>query len=166
MKHSCRAPLEEATTEARQGWFPGVSGMEAVVLDTNIALDLFVFEDPATAPLREALARTDRAWLATAAMREELARVLAYPPIARRLGAQARPAQDVLDAFDRHARVVPDAPKAAYTCKDSDDQKFIDLAAAHRATLVSKDAAVLCMARRLERLGVRVCREWSAADAH
>jgi len=134
--------------------------MNTVVLDTNITLDLFVFQDPATAPLREALERLAGAWLATAAMREELVRVLAYPQIARRLAAQARPAQDVLDAFDRCTRLVPEAPKAAFTCKDADDQKFIDLAAAHRATLVSKDDAVLCMARRMERIGVTVCREW------
>jgi putative PIN family toxin of toxin-antitoxin system len=134
---------------------------DVLVLDTNIALDLFVFQDPATAPLREALDRAPGEWLATAAMREELVRVLAYPQIARRLSAQARPAQDVLDAFDRCARLVPEAAKAAYTCKDADDQKFIDLAAAHRATLVSKDDAVLCMAKRLARVGVHVCREWS-----
>lgn len=133
--------------------------MNTVVLDTNITLDLFVFQDPVTAPLREALERSAGVWL-TAAMREELVRVLAYPQIARRLAAQARPAQDVLDAFDRCTRLVPEAPKAAFTCKDADDQKFIDLAAAHRATLVSKDDAVLCMARRMERIGVTICREW------
>ncbi len=132
-----------------------------LVLDTNIALDLFVFQDPATAPLREAVERAPGDWIATAAMREELVRVLDYPQIARRLTSQARPAQDVLDAFDRCTRLVPEAPKAAFTCKDADDQKFIDLAAAHRATLVSKDDAVLCMARRLARVGVHVCRQWS-----
>ena len=132
---------------------------EALVLDTNIALDLFVFEDPATESLRAALAGGQ--WIATTAMREELVRVLAYPQIARRLTAQTRPAQAVLDAFDRCTRLVAEAPKAAYTCKDPDDQKFIDLAAAHRATLVSKDDAVLCMAKRLARVGVQVCREWS-----
>jgi len=132
----------------------------ALVLDTNIALDLFVFDDPATAPLRAHLERQPGVWLATAAMRDELARVLDYPLIARRLDAQGRPARAVLEAFDRSARLVPDAPKSAFTCKDADDQKFIDLASAHRATLVSKDAAVLCMARRLARLGATVCREW------
>ena len=134
---------------------------EALVLDTNIALDLFVFQDAATEALRTAVERADGAWIATAAMREELVRVLDYPQIARRLTAQTRPAQDVLDAFDRCTRLVAEAPKAAYTCKDPDDQKFIDLAAAHRATLVSKDDAVLCMAKRLARVGVHVCREWS-----
>ncbi len=134
---------------------------QALVLDTNIALDLFVFQDAATGSLREKVERTDGAWIATAAMREELVRVLYYPQIARRLKAQTRPAQDVLNAFDRCTRLVAEAPKAAYTCKDPDDQKFIDLAAAHRATLVSKDDAVLCMAKRLARVGVQVCREWS-----
>jgi putative PIN family toxin of toxin-antitoxin system len=131
-----------------------------LVLDTNIALDLFVFDDPATARLRARIEAQPGAWLATAAMREELVRVLAYPQIARRLQARSRPAQAVLEAFDRCARLVPEAPKSAYTCKDADDQKFIDLASAHRATLVSKDDAVLRMAKRLARLGATVCREW------
>ena len=134
---------------------------EALVLDTNIALDLFVFQDAATEPLRQAVEGTKGVWIATDAMREELVRVLDYPQIARRLTAKARPAQGVLDAFDRCTRLVAEAPKAAYTCKDPDDQKFIDLAAAHRATLVSKDDAVLCMAKRLARVGVQVCRAWS-----
>ncbi len=138
---------------------------DALVLDTNIALDLFVFQDPATAPLREWLDGHRGGWIATAPMREELVRVLAYPQIERRLSAQSRPAQQVLDAFDRHARLVPEAPKAAYTCKDADDQKFIDLAVQHRATLVSKDDAVLCMARRLARVGVHVRRDWSPSHA-
>jgi len=138
---------------------PDTTGM--LVLDTNIALDLFVFQDSATETLRTLVERADGTWIATVAMREELVRVLAYPQIARRLNAQARPAQDVLDAFDRCTRTVPEASKVAYTCKDPDDQKFIDLAAEHRATLVSKDDAVLCMAKRLARVGVQVCREWS-----
>ena len=47
------------------------------------------------------------------------------------------------------------APKASVTCSDPDDQKFIDLAVAHQATLLSKDNAVLCMAKRLLALDVR-----------
>ncbi|HEX5737972.1 MAG TPA: putative toxin-antitoxin system toxin component, PIN family [Hydrogenophaga sp.] len=134
--------------------------MSAVVIDTNITLDLFVFQDPAIAPLRDALEHESLDWLATDAMREELARVLGYPQIARRRVATAMSEDQVLAAFDRRVRIVPVAAKAPFTCKDPDDQKFIDLAAAHSAALVSKDAAVLCMARRLERVGVRVCRTW------
>jgi predicted nucleic acid-binding protein len=46
------------------------------------------------------------------------------------------------------------APKAVVTCKDKDDQKFIDLAVQHGAVLLSKDKAVLCMRKRLLALGV------------
>ena len=129
-------------------------GGRHVVLDTNIVLDLWVFDDPAAAPLRECLQGGDTRWMATAAMREELARVLHYPHIARRLGARALTAEAVLAHFDRHARLQPDAPKAPYTCKDADDQKFIDLAVQHGAALHSKDAQVLCMKNRLARCGV------------
>ena len=137
------------------------AGPEVLVLDTNIALDLFVFQDPATDTLRDALQAGACRWLATHAMRDELERVLGYPHIARRLQATGRPAPAVLAAFDRQVTTVPAAPRAPYVCKDADDQKFIDLAVAHQATLTSKDAAVLCMARRLARVGVRVCRQWT-----
>jgi predicted nucleic acid-binding protein len=57
--------------------------------------------------------------------------------------------------------VVDQAPKAPVTCKDADDQKFIDLAVAHRATLISKEAHILRMTKRLARLDVLVCRHWA-----
>jgi predicted nucleic acid-binding protein len=104
--------------------------------------------------LRTSVETGNTHWLATAAMREELARVLAYPQIVKRLTARALPADTVLGHFDRWAQLQPDAPKAPYACKDADDQKFIDLAVAHTAALHSKDAQVLCMKKRLERCGV------------
>lgn len=126
-----------------------------IVLDTNIVLDLFVFGDPATVPLREALAQRTQQWIATPAMREELARVLAYPQIVKSLAHHGIAAASVLGQFDAQVHVVDAAPKASVTCKDPDDQKFIDLAVAHGAQLLSKDNAVLCMAKRLQALGVR-----------
>lgn len=135
-----------------------------LVLDTNIVLDLFVYEDPATVPLRELLADAQVRWLATPVMREELRRVLAYPQVVRRLEARALSAETVLARFDARAQPMDVAPKAPYTCKDADDQQFIDLAVAHSATLLSKDKAVLCMAKRLARLGVVVSRRWPADD--
>ena len=124
------------------------------VLDTNIVLDLWVFDDPQAVALRESVETGSTQWLATAAMREELARVLAYPQIAKRLVHRALPVDAVLGHFDRWAQLQPDAPKAPYACKDADDQKFIDLAVQHTAALHSKDAQVLCMKKRLERCGV------------
>lgn len=127
-----------------------------LVIDTNIVLDLFVFDDPAAAALRVQLQQRRWCWTATRAMREELGHVLAYPALARWLERLARDAGEVLAQFDAHARLVPDAPATPWRCADADDQKFIDLAVAHRAPLLSKDKAVLRMRRRLAPLGVPV----------
>lgn len=134
-----------------------------VVIDTNVVLDLLLFGDPASERLELALSDGRLHWCASLAMREELSRVLTYPHLAGRLQRQKRQAADVLGDFDRRVRVVEPAPRACFVCKDPDDQKFIDLAAEHRATLLSKDAQVLCMARRLSRLGVQVVRHWDGA---
>jgi putative PIN family toxin of toxin-antitoxin system len=127
------------------------------VLDTNVVLDLLVFDDPARAPLAAALAAGELRWLATAAMRDEFERVLGYPRIAARLTAIGRHAVQALAAFDARAHRIDDAPaRAPCACRDPDDQIFIDLAVAHRARLVSKDRAVLSMRKRLAAFRVSV----------
>ncbi len=131
------------------------SSPQIVVLDTNIVLDLFVFNDAAAAPLKQALQDRTIDWISTQSMRNELERVLAYPQIIPRLTFYQLQAADVLAAFDQHARLVPAAAKAPVTCSDADDQIFIDLAVAHSAWLLSKDQAVLSMQKRLLALGVR-----------
>lgn len=127
-----------------------------VVVDTNVALDLLIFSDPRTAPLRTLLAQGRLDWIATQVMRDELERVLAYPHIVSRMDFYRVDAAQVLAAFDAQARLVDIAPRVAYVCKDADDQKFIDLAAAHRAILLSKDKAVICMRKRLLTLDAHV----------
>jgi len=129
--------------------------MSPLVLDTNIVLDLLVFSDPHVRPVHEGLLAGALRWIATPAMREELARVLAYPKLAPR-GAHHRGGSDaVLADFDRHAALFDAPPKAPVTCGDPDDQKFIDLAVAHRCMLLSKDREVLRMRKRLA--GLQVC---------
>ncbi|MCY1554407.1 hypothetical protein D9M68_909760 [compost metagenome] len=95
-------------------------------------------------------------------MREELARVLAYPKIAARVAFHRGNAAEVLADFDHHAQLVDVPAKAPYTCGDPDDQKFIDLAVAHRCTLLSKDDEVLRMRKRLERLEVRTMSQFTS----
>ncbi len=133
-----------------------------IVLDTNVVLDLLIFSDPATPPLEAALAAGELQWIATPVMREELARVLAYPHIVGRLAYYQLGAADVLAAFDRQAQLVEVAPKAPMSCKDPDDQKFIDLAVAHQAPLLSKDHAVLKLRKRLTLHGVPVVTHYRA----
>ena len=130
--------------------------MKIIVLDTNIVLDLFVFKDPDTIPLLAALQAGAYKWIATQPMRDELERVLAYPQIVPRLAFYQLTATDILLKFDQLAHLKPVSPKAKVTCKDPDDQKFIDFAVQHQATLLSKDNAVLSMAKRLSALGVGV----------
>jgi putative PIN family toxin of toxin-antitoxin system len=127
---------------------------QAIVLDTNIVLDVFVFSDTAALPIRKALEAGELHWLATQAMRDELERVLAYPQIVPRLAHYKLQAADVLAAFDRHTTLAEVPVKASVTCSDPDDQKFIDLAVAFKSALLSKDRAVTSMARRLDLLGV------------
>ena len=133
-----------------------IKSHRTVVLDTNIVLDTFVFKDTATHALLAALSCGNLHWLTTQAMRAELERVLSYPQIVKRLTLQQIPAKDVLVQFDVHSNMVDMAAKACVTCKDPDDQKFIDLAVAHRAQLLSKDKAVLDMTKRLLVFGVIV----------
>lgn len=123
--------------------------MTPVVLDTNIVLDAFVFDDPQARTLKSALAAGQLEWVATKAMRDELARVLCYPKIVPRMAFYQVTACHVLAQFDGQATLVDTAPKASVTCRDADDQKFIDLAVSHQALLLSKDQAVLCMRKRL-----------------
>ena len=130
--------------------------VRSVVVDTNVALDLLIFSDPRTGPLRQLLAEGRLAWIATQVMRDELERVLAYAHIVERMDYYRVEAAQVLAAFDTQARLVETAPRVAYVCKDADDQKFIDLAAAHRAILLSKDKAVLCMRKRLLNMDAHV----------
>jgi putative PIN family toxin of toxin-antitoxin system len=140
-----------------------MSAVQLVVLDTNIVLDLFLFQDPKTARLYEQLRSGQIQWQATAHMRNELERVLTYTHISAKLAYYEKTGIHLLAAFDKYTHVIP-APvaKAPYACKDTDDQPFIDLAVylastgPHKVYLISKDKAVLCMRKRLEKLAVFV----------
>src|SRR5438105_3029821 len=128
---------------------PTSPSIASVVIDTNVVLDWLVFRNPGCEPLVQALLGGRLQWLATAAMREELAHVLA-----RGVGAAWNPDPGNLWAtWDRHAVEVPAVAAGGalsrLRCTDSDDQKFIDLALGHPARwLLSRDRAVLKLARR------------------
>ena len=127
-----------------------------LVLDTNVVLDLFVFRDEAVRALRGALREGAVQWFATPAMRAELACVLDYAHLQARMQAASVTAAQVLDAFDAHACMVEAAAPANIVCRDGDDQKFIDLAIARGAALLSKDKHVLALRRKLAAVGVVV----------
>ncbi|UZD54671.1 putative toxin-antitoxin system toxin component, PIN family [Caldimonas aquatica] len=135
-----------------------------LVLDTNVLLDWLVFEDPAVARLGRAIEEGTVLCLATAEMLEELRRVLAYPQFAARVGDS----HAILRRWQRHAVAWTEGlSPARLRCTDPDDQKFLDLAFAAQAHwLLSKDRAVLRLAGRAARLGLRIATpaRWNPPD--
>ena len=130
---------------------------QAVVLDTNVVFDWLLFDHPDGRVLDAALVRGELRWIATAAMRDEFTHVLArgaldrWQPDLAALGVR----------WDRYCTELPApaslGPTSGFRCTDADDQKFVDLAAHHRGCLLlSRDRAVLKLARRLRQIGVNV----------
>ncbi len=134
--------------------------MTRLVIDTNWVLDLWVFDDPRAAALRDLLEAGQCQWLACEPMLDELARVLTYPMVAKRLQQKERSQTDTLAHIRRFANTVDVPPRHVLRCDDPDDQVFIDLAVQQRATLLSKDRAVLRLRSRLASWGVAVLDHW------
>lgn len=126
-----------------------------IVLDTNVVLDWLVFRNSECTALAAALVAGDLRWVATQAMRDELAHVLARG----HLDAWAPDLASLWACWDRHCTELPTSaptgPPGRLRCADPDDQKFIDLAVACKARwLLSRDRAVLRLARHLREHGV------------
>jgi putative PIN family toxin of toxin-antitoxin system len=135
-------------------------GKPGVVLDTNVWLDWLVFDDPGIVPIRNAVG-TGRVELYLDAVCEaELAEVLARDFARRTLDAAAQAA--CIAQCRRLARRIdaaaPAAERAALpACSDPDDQKFLEAAlAAGAGFLVTKDRALLALAKRRRRLPFRI----------
>lgn len=128
--------------------------LPCAVLDSNIWVDILIFDDPHTRPIRDALQAGRLHAIIDANCREELKRVLAYPRFAR-FALDEHAALEWVDAHTTRPTPKPDAALSTRPlprCKDPDDQKFLELANQARVQyLVSKDRAVLKLKRRMER---------------
>lgn len=122
----------------------------ALILDTNIVLDLLVFAQETTIrTCADLLATGALHWVSNARQRIELERVLAYPQLAPRVAYWEHTTDSVLAEFDARATLLPAAPRCRCICTDADDQHYLDLAAAHSAILLSRDRAVLKQRKRM-----------------
>lgn len=124
-----------------------------IVLDTNVCLDLFVFQDPRWAPLAEALAAGTVEAVTRTDCREEYLVVLHYRHLP--LDDDSRPL--AAQRFDAIIKVV--APPAKLVrlpvCTDKDDQKFMELARdAGAQVLVTKDKQLLKLNRKTTQAGM------------
>lgn len=128
--------------------------LPTAVIDTNVALDLLLFAEPGVASLALALDQGLLGWVACTRMGDELLHVLSRGLASDRHADAAA----VHQAWRGGVELRPDpATSWRLRCSDSDDQVFIDLAVEQRATwLISRDRAVLKLARRARALGVAI----------
>jgi putative PIN family toxin of toxin-antitoxin system len=124
-----------------------------IVLDTNVCLDLFVFNDPRWADLLRAIERGEVEAVTRADCRDEYLIVLNYPHLP--LNDENRP--QAAARFDALVKVVAPNSRAVRlpVCTDRDDQKFLELARdAGAEILITKDKALLKLARKTAKEGL------------
>ena len=142
-----------------------------IVLDTNVCLDLFVFREPRCAHLLAALRRGAVQAVTREDCRVEWHAVLRYPQLP--VDDAARPSIEA--AFDALIHLLSPRELLAVSddarlprCADPDDQKFLQLALAARASwLLSRDKALLKLGRRTRNAGLfRILspQDWGSAE--
>jgi putative PIN family toxin of toxin-antitoxin system len=130
-----------------------------LVLDTNVILDLLVFQDPAAEVVRMALdAKLVDAVRSEASMLE-LIDVIQRPTF--RLNKEEQ--SIILQAWESSTRLLENGAiePAPFTCRDQDDQVFLDMAYSLRpALLLSKDLRVLELQAIAKRHGVEISQDY------
>lgn len=120
----------------------------SVVLDTNVVLSLWMFEDPSLVLLRAAVESGALRPVSREDCLDELARVLAYSQFKQTPERQV----EIAAAYQARCRLVePVDPPACELpkCLDRDDQKFLEVARDSGAqVLLSRDKLVLKLGRR------------------
>lgn len=129
------------------------------MLDTNVILDLLVFKDPTAEPIRLLLdAKLVDAVRSEASMLE-LIDVIQRPAFKLSREEQAI----ILQAWESLTRLLENAAieSAPFTCRDVDDQVFIDMAYSIRpALLLSKDLLVLELRTSAKPHGVEISNQY------
>lgn len=138
-------------------------GALRLVLDTNVVLDCLVFRDSGVRALMAALESRTAQPLVHQFSLDELKHVLAYPQCRLDLVEQRQ-------VFDRYvalaswpctpegfSRDALELPTGFPRCLDADDQPFLALAYhAHADALVTKDKALLTLAKKAQKFGLTI----------
>jgi len=135
--------------------------MKSVVFDTNVLLDIFVFNDFRAIHLKQALLDKQMDAIASPQTLEEFTDVISRPLFSLESSAQER----ILDQWRALARVIDDVDlfKAPWQCVDPDDQVFLNLAySARPCLLMSKDNEVLKLANRAAADDVLISSDYNA----
>lgn len=117
-----------------------------LIIDTNVLLDLFVFEDQRAAFLQEEINSKAAQMVYCPEMIEEFADVLSRP----QFGLSDARQNDILQRWQSLGTLIHIQQYAPLQCSDPDDQIFIHLAYQVRpAVLVSKDRALIDLRKQL-----------------
>jgi predicted nucleic acid-binding protein len=130
-----------------------------LVLDTNVILDLLVFKDPSTEPIRLMLNAKQVDAVRTLASMAELIDVIGRPTF--KLSQENQ--ETIVRSWESHSRLLENAAiePAPFTCRDLDDQVFIDIAYSLRpALLLSKDLRVLELHAIAKQHGVDISQDY------
>ena len=139
--------------------------MKVVVFDTNVLLDLFVFNDFKAIHLKQALLENKIDALATLKTLEEFADVISRPLFSLDSTVQEK----ILVEWQSLARIVDDQGllSSPWNCQDRDDQVFLDLAfTAKPCILISKDNEVLKFSSQALKENVLITANYNIMDLH
>jgi len=135
--------------------------MKPVVLDTNILLDIFVFNDERAVHLKQAIVNESIVAIASQKTILEFTDVISRPLFKLDEATQVA----VLSQWQSIAQQYDDSDlaPAPWICQDPDDQIFLDLAYRLRpAILISKDNAVLNIAGRAAHEDILITNDYNA----
>jgi putative PIN family toxin of toxin-antitoxin system len=135
--------------------------MKPVVLDTNILLDILVFNDERAADLKQAILSRTIESIASQKTLAELVDVISRPWFNLSQETQS----EILEQWHSVISLHDDShlASAPWKCQDRDDQIFLDLAYQFRpAILISKDNAVLEIASRAIEENILITNDYNA----
>lgn len=132
-----------------EGRVPGL------VLDTNVLLDLWLFNDPSVRALRDGIEAGRLRPLRSADCDAEFEEVIGREQFGLDEAARRQLQARWMQCSAPIAHVAP----APFACTDPDDQKFLDAAFTAGADwLLTRDKALLRLARRAQVAGLRIAR--------
>ena len=134
--------------------------MKVLIFDTNVLLDLFVFNDFRAIHLKEALLAGNVNAIATPKTLAEFTDVISRPLFSLEKSAQ----EQILLEWRSLVRVLDDQSvlSSPWKCQDPDDQMFLDLAyTARPCTLISKDNEVLKFAARAAKESILITADYN-----
>ena len=143
--------------------------MVTFVLDTNIWLDILLFNDPSVNKLSNLIFKKEILVLSCKQCDDEFSRVLKY----KNLGIEKEKQNYMLRTYKEFVKNIDfvetlnssNIPK----CHDSDDQKFINLSCFnHVDWLLTKDKQILKMKKKLGKMKVKVStvENWTSQFNH